>query len=208
MSPRTAAKLLAQGLANVAVSPLLLLHVLKIPLLGPDRALEGSTQLLALFPGLIGQYLRRAFLGWTISHCHPSASIGFGTIFSKSASWIGENVYIGPFCSLGYVHIARDTLIATGVHIPSGARIHGTDDLTRPIREQQGEIVCVTVGRNCWIGNGAIIMADIGSDSIIGAGAVVTNPIPPLSVAVGVPAKVLRSRATPVEQSDFETPSP
>ena len=57
--------------ANLAALPFLLLHVLKVPVLGKDRALEGSTQLLALFPGLCGQYVRRAFLAWTIAECHP-----------------------------------------------------------------------------------------------------------------------------------------
>ena len=94
MSPKAVAKLCLRVAANLAVSPALLLHVLKVPLLGKDRALEGSTQLLALIPGLSGDYLRCAFLGWTVRHCHPSASIGFGTIFSKTDVWIGENVYI------------------------------------------------------------------------------------------------------------------
>ena len=51
----------------------------------------------------------------------------------------------------------------------------------------------VTIGRNCYIGAGAIILpgVTIGDNSIIGAGAVVTKSIPPGSVAMGVPAKVV-----------------
>ncbi len=37
-------------------------------------------------------------------------------------------------------------------------------------------------------------MADVGEECVIGAGSVVTKPIPPWSIAVGVPARVLRSR--------------
>src|SRR3954453_13508193 len=136
MGPRAVAKSLARGAANLAPLPLLVLHALKVPVLGKDRALEGSTQLLALAPGLCGEYVRRAFLAWTIAECHPSATICFGTIFSKTATRIGANAYVGPFCSLGSATIERDGLIATGVHILSGGRMHGTADPSLPIREQ------------------------------------------------------------------------
>lgn len=54
----------------------------------------------------------------------------------------------------------------------------------------------VTIGRNCYIGAGAIILpgVTIGDNSIIGAGVVVTKSIPPGSVAMGVPAKVVCTR--------------
>ena len=183
MSPRAAAKLVARLAAHIAALPFLFVHAVKVPILGKDRALEGSTQLLALFPGLCGQYVRRAFLAWTIAECHPSATICFGTILSKTATRIGENAYIGPYCSLGSVTIEHDVLIATGVHVLSGGRIHGTDDATRPIREQEGEFVHVTMGAGCWIG----------------AGAVVTKPVLEAVVAAGVPARVIRRRAVKSE---------
>jgi virginiamycin A acetyltransferase len=192
---RAIAKWMARMVANVAASPFLLIHALKVPILGKDRALEGSTQLLALLPGLSGDYIRRAFLAWTIAECHPSATISFGSIFSKTATRIGANVYIGPYCSLGSVTIERDVLIATGVHVLSGGRIHGTEDLTRPIREQTGEIAHVTLGAGCWIGAGAVVMADVGAKSIVGAGAVVRKPVAEAVVAAGVPASVIRLRS-------------
>jgi serine acetyltransferase len=195
MGARGLAKWIARLLANLAALPLVLVHAVKVPVLGKDRALEGSTQLLALFPGLCGQYVRRAFLAWTIAECHPSATICFGTILSKTGTRIGENAYVGPYCSLGSVTIERDVLIATGVHILSGGRIHGTDDPTRPIREQEGELVHVTMGAGCWIGAGAVVMADVGRDSIVGAGAVVTKTVPDGIISAGVPARAIRARA-------------
>lgn len=194
MSAREAIKTFARGLANLGAMPFLLVHALKVPVLGKDRALEGSTQLLSLFPGLSGQYLRRAFLAWTIAECHPRALIGFGTIFSKTSARVGDNAYIGPYCSLGAVTVGRDVLVATGVHLLSGGKIHGTDDLTRPIREQEGQVIHITLGDGCWIGAGAMVMADVGKNSIVGAGAVVTKEVPSGVIAAGVPARVIRPR--------------
>jgi acetyltransferase-like isoleucine patch superfamily enzyme len=181
-------------LANVAIFPVLVMHWLKIPFLGSDRALEGSTQSIAILPGILGQYARRAFLGWTLEYCHASATVCFGTIFSKSNARIEENVYIGPYCTMGSAHIGRDTLIATAVHITSGNKMHGIGDLTRPIREQPGEWSTVHIGAGCWIGSASVIMADVGDGSVIGAGAVVTKDIPAMVIAGGVPAKVIKTR--------------
>jgi virginiamycin A acetyltransferase len=194
MNARQAIKTCMRGIANLLMAPALLVHWLKIPFFGKDRALEGSTELLSLIPGLAGQYLRRAFLAWTIEHCHPSASICFGTVFSKAGARIDENAYIGGHCHIGLVHVERDVLIASGVHITSGAKMHGSDDLSIPIKEQKGVNTLVTIGRGAWIGSLAVVMADVGRDSIVGAGAVVTKAIPERVVAGGVPAKVIRSR--------------
>jgi acetyltransferase-like isoleucine patch superfamily enzyme len=88
-------------------------------------------------------------------------------------------------------------LVATGVHILSGARMHGTAEVGRPIREQAGEFTHLTIGEGSWIGAGAVVMADVGKDAVIGAGAVVTKPVPDAVVAVGVPARVIQSRVEP-----------
>jgi virginiamycin A acetyltransferase len=187
-------KFMIRCLANLFVSPFLLLHVLKVPFLGANRALEGSTELMGLFPGVTGQYLRRAFLAWTIAECHPTAQIGFLTTFSKTGARIEANVYIGSRCSIGLAHIQRDTLIASGVFVTSGTRMHGIDDPTKPIRDQEGINTLVTIGEGGWIGSLAVIMADVGAHTVIGAGAVVTKPIPEKVIAGGVPAKVLKER--------------
>ena len=53
----------------------------------------------------------------------------------------------------------------------------------------------VRIGDNCHIGTGALIMpgVTIGENCVIGAGAIVTRDIPPNSVAVGVPARVIET---------------
>jgi virginiamycin A acetyltransferase len=194
MSARELLKRTARAAASVAALPFLIAHAAKIPFVGKDRALESSTQLLSLFPGTCGQYLRRAFLAWTVGECHPTAVIGFGTFFSKSAARLGANVYVGPFCSLGSVTVERDVMIATGTHVLSGGRLHGTCDPTIPMRDQPGEVTHVTIGAGAWIGAGAVVLADVGRDAIVAAGAVVTRPVVARDVVAGVPAKVVRSR--------------
>jgi maltose O-acetyltransferase len=50
----------------------------------------------------------------------------------------------------------------------------------------------VRIGRNCWIGGGAIILpgVTIGDDALIGAGSVVTRDVPAGATAFGNPARV------------------
>lgn len=191
---RELVKTVAHALATVVVVPSLLSFFLRRAVLGEDRALEGSTQTLSLVPGLIGDYLRRAFLTHAIAHCDRSATIQFGTIFSQGGARLDANVYVGPRCHLGLVHVERDVLLAAGVHVPSGGATHGTADLDRPIREQEGSRTLVTIGEGSWVGSAAIVLADVGKHCVVGAGAVVTKPLPDYSVAAGVPARIIRSR--------------
>lgn len=188
------AKSLARAIAAVAVSPLLLLYRLQARLIGPDRALECASQWLSLLPGLSGQYLRRAFLRRVLAGCHPTALVEFGTLFSQCGAVLEENVYVGPRCLLGLVHLERDVLLAGHVQIPSGGKTHHFEDPDRPIREQGGERRRVRIGAGSWIGAGAIILADVGRGCVVGAGAVVTRPVPDYAVVTGVPARVLRFR--------------
>ena len=191
---RQALKALARGAATVVVVPALISYFVRAALMGRDRAIEGSTQALALVPGILGQYVRRAFLAHVLAGCHPTAAIEFGTIFSQADARIDENAYIGPRCHLGLVHVGPNALLAAGVHVPSGGRTHGTDDLSVPIRDQPGSRTLVRIGAGAWIGSAAVVMADVGRDTIVGAGAVVTTPLPDRVIAAGVPARVLRSR--------------
>ena len=191
---REAIKGVLHGLAIVAVTPSVISWWLRARIMGPDRALEGSTQAWALVPGLIGQYLRRAFLSCALPSCARTATIEFGTIFSSASATIGDRAYIGPRCHLGWALIDDNALLAAGVHVPSGANTHGIDDLSTPIRDQPTRKTPVRIGNGSWIGSAAVVMAAVGRDAVIAAGAVVTRPIPDMAIAGGVPARVLRHR--------------
>jgi len=191
---REAAKAAAHAAAWLIVTPSVISWWLRSRAVGPDRALEASTQAWAIVPGLIGQYLRRAFLSRTLRACARTATIEFGTLFSSTAASIGARAYVGPRCHLGWAVIEDDALLAAGVHVPSGAKTHGMDDSTIPIRDQPTNKTPVRIGAGAWIGSGAIVMADVGRDSVIAAGAVVTHPIPERAIAGGVPARIIRQR--------------
>lgn len=201
MNVRQALKAAANTIATLLVLPFLASYAVRAAVMGRDRALEGSTQALSLIPGLPGQYLRRAFLARTLAGgCAFSATIEFGTIFSQAGACIEENVYVGPRCHLGLVHLERDVLVAAAVHIPSGPQTHGTDP-SRPIRDQEGQRRLVRIGAGSWIGSNAVVLADVGRDTVVGAGAVVTQPIPDGVVAAGVPARIVRQRDRPLAAS-------
>ena len=141
--------------------------------------------------------MRRAFLAHTIAACDRTAIICYGTILSNTRAVIGENVYVGANCHLGFIELGRNVLLADRVCVPSGRHTHGTADAGEPIRDQKGRLEQVRIGSGTWVGTGAIVMADVGTDCVIAAGAVVTRPIPDRSIAAGVPARVIRSREAP-----------
>ncbi|MDQ6706301.1 MAG: acyltransferase [Acidobacteriota bacterium] len=145
----------------------------------------------AAAPGLIGDFLRVAYYRLTLSRCPMTSRISFGSFFAHPRAGIGEGVYIGAYCILGRTSIGSRTQIASGVQILSGGRQHSRDREGRIQGSEQGEFQSISIGEDCWIGASAIVMADVGARSTIGAGSVVTRSIPPDSVAVGSPARVL-----------------
>jgi virginiamycin A acetyltransferase len=194
VSLREGVKLTLRGVAHVIATPFVLSFAVRAAVVGRDRAIQSSTQLLALVPGLTGQYVRRAFLSRTIDACHHTVVVEYGTTLSRAGARLDERVYIGPGCHLGLVHVERDALIASGVHIPSGPMTHQIGNLNLVIRDQPSDERLVRIGAGAWIGSTAVIMADVGRDSVVGAGAVVTQPLPAGVVAAGVPARIVRHR--------------
>lgn len=109
---------------------------------------------------------------------------------------IGNNSGIGVNCEVyGSVIIGENVMMAPDVVIYTSSHKHDRIDV--PMREQ-GMTECepVLIGDDVWIGRRVVIMPGVklGNGCIIGAGAVVTKNIPDYSVAVGVPAKVVKIR--------------
>jgi acetyltransferase-like isoleucine patch superfamily enzyme len=111
---------------------------------------------------------------------------------------IGAGTNIAMSC---FIQSARDVTIGKNVLFAAycyviGGGDHRTDRIDVPIIYQGQVVRGVTIEDNCWLGAGVKIQdgVTIGHDSIIGSGAVVTKDIPPYSIAVGVPAKVVKNR--------------
>lgn len=107
---------------------------------------------------------------------------------------IGTGCAIGDFAHITCVRkvILEDyVLLANRVYISDNQ--HGFSDIQKPIMHQSvrftGEVV---LGKGCWIGENACIMASVGKNSVVASNAVVTKPIPDYCIAGGVPAKVLK----------------
>jgi len=110
---------------------------------------------------------------------------------------IENNVYIGTGTTLfGHkgLEIGDHVLMAQNITLTPYSHIF--DDPDSNIITQGGHSKKVVIGRDSYIGMRSTIMysGDIGEGSVIGAGSVVVKPIPPYSVAVGCPAKVIRKR--------------
>ena len=145
-------------------------------------------------PFKTGIILRNYFYRLTLNKCGKNVKIAYGSIISYKDTILGENVYIGTYNILGTIEIKDNVIIAQGCHFVSGRHNHGSGRLDIPITEQENFRERITVGPDVWFGANCTTAANVGKGCIIGAGSVVINDIPDWSVAVGNPAKVIKSR--------------
>lgn len=118
-----------------------------------------------------------------------------GAMFNGQSS-IGDKSGVGIYCELNgpvtigkYVNMGPEVIIYT--------RNHGTSRTDIIMQEQgYGEYKPVVIEDDVWIGRRVIILpgVTIGKGSVVGAGSVVAKSVPPYSVAVGNPAKVIKNR--------------
>jgi len=148
-----------------------------------------------------GTFLSRGFLNGrkgsiTIS---PQCELSRGVIvkaYGGSVS-INKNTFLGEYvCIYGHggVEIGGNTLIAMHTCIVSSN--HTIPDQGISIRSKGDILLPVKIGNDVWIGAGAKVLGGvtIGDGCVVGAGAVVSNDLPPYSISVGVPAKVINYR--------------
>ena len=183
-----------RDLSFLLILPLILLYRLQCLVTRSNTCFSGWSQLVSLIPGTTGVYLRHAFYRCTLAKCRQDACISFGTLFSHAGASIGQTTYVGNYCSIGDVQIGDDVLIASHVSIMNGCNQHSIDRLDIPVREQIGTYDPISIGNDTWIGERATVAASVGKHCVIGAGSLVLTPIPDYSIAVGVPAKVIKDR--------------
>lgn len=112
---------------------------------------------------------------------------GVGPVHIGHHTRIGiGNTIIGP------VTIGNNVILAQNI-VMSGLN-HNYTDVNQPIYLQGETTAMITIEDDCWLGANVVITAGVtvGKHSVVAAGAVVTKSIPPFSVAVGNPARVIK----------------
>lgn len=143
---------------------------------------------------------------------------------SRDGVHLGKNVTIGPYSLLrasglttglavgvrigdesaidAYSFIGAGGGVTIGKHVIMGQHVsfhpenHASDRCDVPIKSQGVRRIGIVIEDDCWIGSNATFLdgAYVESGCVIGAGSVVRGRIPSYSVAVGVPARVVKSR--------------
>lgn len=176
------------------VAPRLLAYGLSALVWGRDRAFLAASESIARVPGMRGVYARQAFYRRTLAFCGQDVYFGWGSTLAMPAARIGDRAYIGRRCGIGFTDIGAEVMLADGAQILSGGREHqmgaeeGETHQSRPHVYKR-----LSIGRGAWIGANAIVMANVGKGAIVGAGAVVNRSVPERTLAVGVPAEVVKN---------------
>lgn len=129
------------------------------------------------------------------------AEVGEGTFIQPPyyANWGGAHVHLGSgvyanfnltLVDDGHIYIGDKTMIGPNVTIATAGH-----PILPSLREKAMQYnIDVHIGKNVWIGAGAVILPGItiGDNSVIGAGSIVTKDIPANVVAVGNPCRAMR----------------
>ncbi len=163
---------------------------------------------------------------YDFNQTRPSEMEKRGTMLKEMFAEIGPNCYIEPPLHANWggrhVHFGKniyanfnltlvdDTHIYVGDYTMIGPNVTiaaAGHPVMPELREKGYQYnFPVHIGRNCWIGAGAIIVpgVTIGDNTVIGAGSVVTKDIPANVVAVGNPCRVLREIGEPDRKYYFK----
>ena len=163
---------------------------------------------------LKGEQAEFAELLYEYNHSRPSeqkkrdellkrmlGSVGDGCYIEPPfyANWSGKNVFLGERVYANYgLTVVDDANITVGDHVMFGPHVTiatANHTICPELRKREMQYNRgVNIGRNVWIGAGAVIVpgVSIGENTVIGAGSVVTRDIPANVVAVGNPCRVLR----------------
>ncbi|OIJ63682.1 sugar O-acetyltransferase [Streptomyces mangrovisoli] len=123
------------------------------------------------------------------AHLRPPLYVDYGSNISIGArTFVNHNL---TALDVAAITIGEDCQIGPGVQLLTPT--HPLEP--QPRRDKLEAARPIVIGDNVWIGGGAIVLPGVrvGDNSVIGAGAVVTKDVPANVVAVGNPARVVRS---------------
>lgn len=151
---------------------------------------------------------------YEFNHTRPTEPVKRMELLKEMFAEVGENCYIEPpfYSNFGgkHIHFGKNIYCNFGVTMVDDTHIYVGDytmfgpnvtvataghPILPELREKAYQYnASVHIGKNCWIGAGAIILPGItvGDNVVIGAGSVVTKDLPNNVVAVGNPCRVLR----------------
>jgi acetyltransferase-like isoleucine patch superfamily enzyme len=130
----------------------------------------------------------------------PDISLSAGMIpgqqcITNPVVTIGDRCLIGRGSGIvGHFSIEIGNDVWTGHNVYITDQNHGYEDVSRPISQQSQPERAVKIGDGSWLGYGSVVLpgVTIGEHCVIGANSVVTRDVPSFSVAVGVPARVIK----------------
>lgn len=178
-----------------------------------ERRLAGDLYL-GSDPQSAQEYLRAIELTRELAQLEATDQHGYRRIVEELLGSVGEDVNIRPPLSVDYgknIHIGAGTFInfnltaldVVEIRIGRNCQIGPNVQLLTPTHPLDPDLrrdgleagAPITIGDNVWLGGGVIVCpgVTIGDNSVIGAGGVVTKDIPANSVAVGNPARVIKT---------------
>lgn len=113
---------------------------------------------------------------------------------------VEDDVYIGDYTIIRatrtQICIREHTIIGQGVKILATNHAFQKKDVLIKLQDIDVDKIGIFIGRDCWIGAGAVILPGvrIGDGAVVGANAVVTKNVPDFSVVGGNPARVIKYR--------------
>jgi maltose O-acetyltransferase len=177
-----------------------------------ERMLAGDLYI-ADDPELVRESLRAQTRLKAFNHSSPDPE-GRRRVLLDLLGSLGEGTEIRPplYCDYGRnLHVGARTFVNFGLVALDVAQIKIGDDVqigprvqlltpTHPLepelrREKWEAAEPIAIGDNAWLGGGVVVCpgVTIGADTVVGAGAVVTRDLPPRVLAVGAPARVVRT---------------
>jgi acetyltransferase-like isoleucine patch superfamily enzyme len=154
--------------------------------------------LIFLIIELLPSFLRVIFFKIALKRLGSNSLIDYKTYFRyPSKISIGDNVAINRGCEFYTSFLVKGGEITLGnnVVLSPNVRIYaiGHDPKTERLEGVAGPVV---IEDDVWIAANSVLLPNVrvGRGSVVGAGSVVTKDIPPNSIAVGIPAKVIKKR--------------